>query len=187
MSSWWSSNNSASEEMPKHLSRDSYIPTPLDPQTLPAPRLDSLIERSRIQNRIWQYELGSKDITPLHFACMLGNMNTLHTLLCEGLYCPLVTMYTKPSGDSANPICLISSQPDDQSANVCLKMFLNALQACETLATEPIGTYKYVACKQCYKRVEAKPTPATTESTSTISKPSSLKEKPAVDKKSKQN
>lgn len=179
MSLWW--HTSASEETPhKHLSRASYIPTPLDPQTLPAPRLDSLIERSRIQNRIWQYELGSKDITPLHFACMLGNIHTLHTLLCEGLYCPQMAMHKKPSNDLANPILLISSQPDDQSANVCLKMFINALQACETLAIEPMGTYKYVACKHCYKKVEAKPTPATTESASsapTTSKPDNASRK----------
>lgn len=158
MTSWWSSASEPTGSAPKQITRESYVPTPLETTSLPSPHLDSLTERARLQYRMWEEDLTSQDITPLHLACMLANVNTLHTLLCAGLYCPKKTMVMKGS-DYVNPVFLMSSQPDDQSANMCLKMFLNALDACENMAVEPVGPYKYVACKQCFKKLEAKPAP----------------------------
>lgn len=158
MASWWSTTpetDGSSEEAKssQSISRDSYTPVPLDPTSIVPPPTDSLIERARLQHRIWQNDLTKDGINPLHMVTMLANVNTLHTLLCAGIYCPKKTMEDR----EINPIILLSSQPDDNSANMCLKMFLNAVHACETEAIEPIGTYKYVACKQCFKKIERKP------------------------------
>ncbi len=154
MTSWWSTKTDGSSSEESKISRDSYTPVPLAQLSVPPPPLtESLIERARLQYRIWQDDLTKPGITPLHMTIMLANIQTLHTLLCSGIYCPKETMKEK----EVNPIMLISSQPDDNSANMCLKMFLNALQACETVAIEPIGVYKYVACKQCFRKTENKP------------------------------